>query len=251
VYESDWLDVVGLKADEVPEIIVLEGSWWRSNREKERLPHLSAVRELAAPDWWLGEYHDRRVLYACLYGAARAIEPIGILGPFGVRVAVQIGSCGGLAHVTNTGEYIVPTTVTPEDGVSRYITEASRISSTPALSQVLVAVAREAGHTVHHGPHVSEASLDSVRPEQGWTRRWVDEGYLGVDMETAAVFAAAEWRGLDRTALNYVWDEERNSRRWSDPLPLDIEKRRREAEADMFPLVLQACHTHLEQRDRG
>jgi uridine phosphorylase len=119
VYESDWLDVVGLKADEVPEIIVLEGSWWRSNREKERLPHLSAVRELAAPDWWLGEYHDRRVLYACLYGAARAIEPIGILGPFGVRVAVQIGSCGGLAHVTNTGEYIVPTTVTPEDGVSR------------------------------------------------------------------------------------------------------------------------------------
>lgn len=86
-----WLDLLGLAEDEVPQALVVEGSWWRREREAQRLALLTDVRELGAPDWWWGRYGGTPVVYACLYGGPRAVEPVDVLGLLGTPLVAQVG----------------------------------------------------------------------------------------------------------------------------------------------------------------
>ena len=68
-----WMDLLGLEEHEVPRLLVLEGTWWRQEALDKRLPALSDVRELGAPDFWHGWNGDVPVVYVPAYGAALAV----------------------------------------------------------------------------------------------------------------------------------------------------------------------------------
>jgi purine-nucleoside phosphorylase len=51
--------------------------------------------------------------------------------------------------------------------------------------------------------------------------QWYQQGFSAVDMETATTFAVAEYFGMDRIALLYVFD---NPRRREHILLTDVEK---------------------------
>jgi len=242
---TDWLEVAGIPSHDVPDIIVLEGSWWRSQRERQRLSRLCDPRPLAAPDWWLGGYGPYRVLYACLYGAARAVEPVLMVGTYGTRAVVQIGSCGGLQPSVHTGDLLVPAPVLGADGVSTQLSPGPSYSPTAGLVTSLETAAARTGEPLRLGPTVSECTLSQLRPQDLSMAQWVEEGYLGVDLETASVYAAAERVGVGHAAVLYVWDEHWVGRNWSDPLPLEVENRRAQAEIRMFDIALEGATAYL------
>lgn len=243
---KDWLKVVGLHPNEVPEIIILEGTWWRTERERQRLARLSAPRSLAAPDWWLGTYGRYRVLYACLYGAARAVEPVLMIGPYGTRAVIQIGSCGGLHSCLRTGDLLVPSPVLGADGVSTCLSPGPSYKATAELTASLKAAGERMGELVRTGPTVSECTLSQLRPQDPEMTRWIENGYLGVDLETAAVYAASEQLGVGHAAVLYVWDQHWEDRNWSDPLPPEVEARRVRAEERMFDVALEGARAYLD-----
>ncbi len=234
--EAAWRDLLRLGAEEVPDLVVVEGSWWRREREAQRLALLEDVRELGAPDWWWGRRGGHAVVYACLYGAPRAVEPVHVLGTLGTPVAVQIGSCGGLQDHVLTGDLVLPSRVTVAEGASPAYGGGTVAEATPALVHALAAAAGERGHTVHTGPHVTTEVL--LRQPIELVRAWSRLGHLAVDMETSAVFSAAAWAGMERAAVLHVWDELLAGRSWLDPLPPELALRRQDAEADLFGLVL-------------
>lgn len=200
-----WLDLLGLAPQDVPRLLVLEGTWWRTRAERTRLPLLGDVRELGMPDLWWGRSAGVPVAWCPAYGAARAVEPVHVLGVCGTPAVVQTGSCGGLQPGVRTGDVVASTRATIGEGASQYYGASGASSPDAALAAAAAAAATTRGVRVHRGPTVSTDALLAQPPEL--VAAWSAAGHLGVDMETSAVFSAAAALGVRAASLLFVWDE--------------------------------------------
>ena len=203
----DWCRALGLAEVDIPRLLVLEGSWWRRERTAQRLAMLEDVRELAFPDYHLGRRpaDDLPVLYSCIYGAPRAVEPTHVFGLLGTPTVVQIGSCGSLQPHVRTGDVVLPETAAIGEGASQYYGGFGASTATPALVDRAEAALRARGLRVHRGAHVTTSALFAQPPDR--VEGWRAAGYLGVDMETSAVFSAAQSFGMEAVSILFVWDE--------------------------------------------
>jgi uridine phosphorylase len=229
-----WLRFLGLQPDEVPGLLVLEGTWWRARALSRRLPHLLGARETGMPDLWVGTVDGAHVAYCPAYGSARAVEPVHVLGVCGTQTVVQIGSCGGLQPHVRTGDVVLSDRATIGEGASAYYDGVGTSRPDPAL------VRRAAGAfgdlTVHVGPTVSTDAL--LQQSAELLARWAGAGHLGVDMETSAVFSAAAVFGLRALSLLFVWDE-LPARSWTDAFTAQETAAQRRAEQEIFRVALQ------------
>ncbi len=211
--KAQWMSVLGLTEDEVPRLLVLEGTWWRARALETRLPLLTDVRETGMPDLWWGRRGGVPVAYCPAYGAARAVEPVHVLGLCGTPVAIQIGSCGGLQPQVRTGDVVVSERATIGEGASAYY---GGQGSSPAdgllVDRALTALVGRR-QRAHCGPTVSTDAL-LAQPES-LVAQWAAAGHLGVDMESSAVFSAAAAFGVGAASLLFVWDE-LPGRSWTD-----------------------------------
>lgn len=237
--DQDWWAVTGLVADELPEALVVEGSWWRRDRERQRLALLTGVRELAVPDWWWGRWRGRPVAYACVYGAARTVEPVHVLGQLGTPAVVQIGSCGTLGTGMRPGDLVIPSRVRIGEGASGHYGGSGHAQATPALADRLAALAAAAGHVVHRGPSVSTEVL--LRQPAELVTGWADDGLVAVDMETSATFSVAAWCGMRCAAVLHAWDDAAAANSWTAALPPGDTARRLAAEQAQFELALRGA----------
>ena len=103
----EWLAAMKLAPEDVPDVVIVEGSWWRQQRTDWRLSRLSDVRELEFPDIFWGRWQDKKIAFCCAYGAARTVEIIHLFGVLGTKLAVQIGTCGGLQPYLAPGDIIL------------------------------------------------------------------------------------------------------------------------------------------------
>ena len=229
---AEWLQLLGLAENEVPQLLVLEGTWWREKALAARLPLLTEVRETGMPDLWWGRWKGVPVAYCTAYGAARAVEPVHVLGLCGTPVAVQIGSCGGLQPHVRTGDIVLSSAATIGEGASRYYGGAGVSRPDPEL---VTKAASLLDGPVHVGPTVSTDALLAQPP--ALIEQWAGAGHLGVDMETSAVFSAAAAFGVRAVSVLFVWDE-LPGRSWTEAFePAEIVAQQR-ASAALFPAAL-------------
>ena len=226
-----WLALLGLSAEEVPQLLILEGTWWRDRALAARLAQLSDVRETGMPDLWWGRLDGVPVAYCPAYGAARAVEPVHVLATCGTPRVVQIGSCGGFA--IPTGDVVISTGATIGEGASQYY--GGTAVSLPTAALVARAAASFGEIAVHVGPTVSTDSLLAQSAEL--IRGWAAAGHRGVDMETSAVFSAAASFGVEAVSLLYVWDE-LPGRSWTDPFTATETAAQARANAATFQVAL-------------
>ncbi len=234
----DWCRALGVDQADIPRLLVLEGSWWQRERTAQRLALLTDVRELAFPDYHLGRRpaDGLRVLYSCIYGAPRAVEPVHVFGQLGTPTVVQIGSCGALQPGMQTGDVVLPETAAIGEGASQYYGGSGASAAAPALVDRAEADLRARGFRVHRGPHVTTSALLAQPPEL--VERWRAAGYLGVDMETSAVFSAARWFGMEAVSLLFVWDDLLAGRSFLHPYTADEQAAQARANDVLMPVAL-------------
>lgn len=225
---TQWLDLLGLAPEEVPQLLVTEGTWWRARALDLRLPLLTDVRETGMPDLWWGRYDGVPVAYCPAYGAARAVEPVHVLATCGTPRVVQIGSCGGFG--VPTGSVVVSDAATIGEGASQYYGGVGVSRPTAALVERAAALLPGA----HVGPTVSTDALLAQSPEL--LAQWAQH-HLGVDMETSAVFSAARHFGMEAVSLLFVWDE-LPGRSWTDAFTPEETAAQREANALTYRTAL-------------
>ena len=216
VTRSEWLTGLGMTEDEIPDAVILEGSWWREERQAMRLAHLTDVRELAFPDIFWGRYHDKKVVFCMAYGAPRAVEVAQIFAGLGAKLVIQIGTCGGLQSHLAPGDIILPDLIRCEDGVAKHYVTDGTIRADPHWIARAEQALKAQDRTVHIGPHVTFASLfaESVEMYEAWHK----DGLLSVEMEAATTIAAAAKFGVPGVAMVVVWDELTAGRRFMDPM---------------------------------
>ena len=213
---TEWLEALELTEVEIPDVVIVEGTWWRAERTAWRLSYLKDVRELPFPDIFWGRWQDKKVAFCCAYGAPRTVEIIHLFGAIGTRLAVQIGTCGGLQPHLRSGDVILPEVAFSRDGVAHLYGATEAAKSSPNWTMKAQALLAERGITFQHGPHVTWSSLftETAAMMDVWHRA----GYLSVDMETATTLAVANHFDMSALSLLVVWDDLTRGKRFLDPL---------------------------------
>ena len=213
---EEWLKAMGLTADEVPDVVIVEGSWWRKQRQEWRLGYLTDVRELNFPDIYWGRWQDKKVAFCMAYGAPRTVEVIYLFGKLGSKLAVQIGTCGGLQSHLKSGDVILPESATCRDGVSHLYGDNEASFADLDCVKAAEILLGERGHQTYRGGHMTFSSLFAETPEM--MALWNQAGYLSVDMETATTFSVAKFCGISAVSMLVVWDDLTRGKRFLDPL---------------------------------
>lgn len=221
VTRSEWLDGLKLAEDDIPDVVIMEGSWWRKERQAERLSNLSDVRELGFPDIFWGKYNDMKIVFCMAYGAPRAVEISQMFASLGCKLVIQIGTCGGLQSHLRPGDIILPDAIRCADGVAEHYAQNGMTHATPEWVVKAQDALIKRDRTTYVGPHITFSSLfaETVQMYQGWH----DEGLLSVEMEAATSIATAAHFGVPGVAMVVVWDELTAGRRFMDPMaPEDL-----------------------------
>ena len=120
---------------------------------------------------------------------------------------------------TNSAQEIVPTEAFCGEGAAQYYkSNGQRVFASPAPADSASFV-RHGVENFQTGRIYTTAAL--LAEGEADIERWYQQGFSAVDMETATAFAVAEYFGMDRAAVLYVFD---NPRRREHILLTDAEK---------------------------
>jgi uridine phosphorylase len=104
------------------------------------------------------------------------------------------------------GHVIVPTAAIRDEGTSYHYLPASReVAPTPAVLEAILATLRERGVPFVSGKTWTTDAI--FRETRGKAARRVAEGCVCVEMEAAACFAVATFRGVSFGQLLYAGDD--------------------------------------------
>lgn len=132
-------------------------------------------------------------------GGPSAAIVVEELAQLGVRTVVRVGTCGALGSGVQLGDLIVAREVWGEDGASRGLGAPVVQKPDRALTDALAG----AGDVLEAAVVSTDLFYD---PDEGRTAAWAAAGALAVEMEAAAVLAAAARRGLRAACLLAVSD---------------------------------------------
>lgn len=167
--------------------------------EKSKLNHdfFSSLMEfrVEGKTYWL----------AIAYGGALLSEYLHLACLFGSKQNVLIGSCGGLKKGALSLELIVPDwSSATESSANAYQPDANgKYSSDKNLSDKLANLLSEK-HSVHRGATVTfQAMLAETWDD---IQNWAKQGFAGVEMEAATVFAVSNHFNVPSAAILMIGD---------------------------------------------
>jgi uridine phosphorylase len=177
----------------------------------QALCRLIQAREMPRHIWGcacrLGSWEDAALTVAApALGAPYAAMVLEKLIALGARRVLALGWCGSLTPQVRIGDLILPNKAIPGDGTSpHYCPEPGGIPPHPGLYDLLAASLRTAEVPWHAGPVWSTDAF--YRETKGLVKSCQEQGILGIDLELAALFAVARFRGIAMAGLLVVSDE--------------------------------------------
>lgn len=166
--------------------------------------------------WDMRHRGEAMTLFCSGMGAPRIGDAVVAFGCTPCEKLMLTGSAGGFSPAMNIGDLLLPDTMLRGDGFSRYLSAQTGLpdrfftAAAPAagLLQRTASVARahcaESGPALHRGAVASVDSFVMQFPHLDWMIG--EHGCVGVEMEGAAVFGAAELVGIEACALFQVSD---------------------------------------------
>jgi uridine phosphorylase len=124
----------------------------------------------------------------------------------GARKVVACGGCGSLTPEVGAGHVVVPTAAVRDEGTSfHYLPPSREVSADPEGVAAAVALLEERGVPYTAGKVWTTDAI--YRETRGKVERRRAEGCLVVEMEAAAFFAVARFRGIRFAQLLYGGDD--------------------------------------------
>lgn len=139
-------------------------------------------------------------------GAPMAVMLLEQLIALGARRFLYLGFCGALASSYRIGDGFIPTQAIREEGTSyHYLPASVTPTSSPHLNTLLQTWASRLAFPVRQGPIWTTDAPYRETPRK--IQHYQAAGVHAVDMEMAALFSVAQYRGCDLAALLLVSDE--------------------------------------------
>jgi purine-nucleoside phosphorylase len=139
-------------------------------------------------------------------GAPMAVMLLEQLIALGARRVLYLGFCGALIPPYRIGDLLLPTYGVREEGTSYHYVPADVVPyASPQIQALLQAQALRQRCAISQGPIWTTDAPYRETPHK--IRQFQDMGIHAVDMEMAALFAVAQYRGCELGALLIVSDE--------------------------------------------
>lgn len=138
-------------------------------------------------------------------GAPIAARNLEVLIEMGVEKVVAVGSSGGLHGTVGPGTIVLPIEAIRDEGTS-YHYMRPELPSKPGVKalEALVKTLRKRG--VIHTKAATWTTDAILRETRAQVARRIGQGCLTVEMEAAALFAVADFRGIELAQMLYVSD---------------------------------------------
>jgi purine-nucleoside phosphorylase len=213
--KSDIQNLLGISDTYVVDALLVVGT---QPKRKEHAKLYAALEKLNLPyteeelsDSFFEEIkvlniNGKRIWFDVVYGAAYLSEIAHVASMLGSKMNLLMGSCGGLDPALNMGDTILP--------VSSYGNESSTRMYQRETSSYIYDTSLDLRSSIKnlltHRSSVYEGRLVTVQAMLAETKEdvenWSAQGYLGVDMETATLFAVSNHFNVPSAALLYVGD---------------------------------------------
>ncbi|MBD3348096.1 MAG: purine-nucleoside phosphorylase [Candidatus Eisenbacteria bacterium] len=201
------------------------------------------LREIGA----MGSEMGRHPLYEIDYEGRRlALFQPGLTAPFGAamleevicmgcRKFVACGGAGVLIPDVHVGHVIVPSAAVRDEGTSyHYLPPSREVEPSPEALEAIEAVLEERDVDYLKGKTWTTDAI--YRETRDKVQRRRDEGCLAVEMEAAAFFAVARFRGVPFGQILYGGDDV-SGERWDNR----DWQRKRPVREDLLWLAAEAC----------
>jgi uridine phosphorylase len=196
--------------DLIPDFVLPEGVIFCY--QNSILRHVRQVHEVEPVSLFSGEFYllpeyDRRVGVSGGFGigAPVVITILEELIALGVRRFISIGTAGALAKSLRIGDIVICDRAIRDEGVSHhYLAPARYAHASSTLTDQLEAAVRASGVNPTRG---ASWTIDTpYRETVEEARHYQVEGVLAVEMEAAALFSVAAYRGVHLAAAFAISD---------------------------------------------
>jgi uridine phosphorylase len=139
-------------------------------------------------------------------GAPYAAAVLEEMIAFGGRKFIAVGSAGGLVREMTAGRVVIPTHAIRDEGTSyHYLPPGREVAQQPTSIEAIRATLE--AHNVPYALGKTWTTDGIYRETRARIARRRDEGCLTVEMEAAAFFAVAEFRGVAFGQMLYAGDD--------------------------------------------
>jgi len=208
----DWyVEQQGLTVEALGVAPVVVLSW--SRRVVESLAEVAGAQ--SAQHWLYGEQYPLYRGEVAGNPVSFAQMPVGAPGTVmimeemiacGARVFLGLGLAGSLQPEAPIGTLLIPTHCIREEGTSaHYLDLEVTVGPSERLVRLLLKACKEEGLKVLAGPHWTTDA--PYRELVSKIKAFREQGVLGVDMETSAMYAVGQVRGVEVCNLLVVSDE--------------------------------------------
>lgn len=144
--------------------------------------------------------------FTVVYGGPMLSEYLHLACLLGTKKNIHLGSCGGLDPDGNSLDLIIPTYSYGDESSTRMyqrnIKDNKHYPDQNLSRQIKNLV--DPNFSVHEGPIITVQAMMAETLTD--VKNWSEEGYVGVEMETAIVFAISNHFKIPSSAIFYVSD---------------------------------------------
>lgn len=184
---------------------------WFGNVVAERTAHVESVHEIpfehgAHPIWVIDHCGVPVAIMTPGVGAPAAASCLEVVISLGASHVIGCGGAGVVQPGFDVGHVIVPTSAVRDEGTSyHYAPAGAPVAPHPRALAAVDDVLSEAGIPHDRGPVWTTDAF--FRETHAKVARRREQGCLAVEMEAAALFACAAFRGVAYAQLLYAGDD--------------------------------------------
>jgi uridine phosphorylase len=195
------------------------------------------------PELWLWHniyrlnFRGKKIALAITYGSPMTSELVHIFSVLGVKIILQIGCFGGLVRSMRVGDILLPHEAIRADGASDWYLPKNTVPRASKDVHDWLHIELHSKHVVHRiGPIFTTTAMLAETPEI--IQNWSDNGYFGVDLETATSFSVAQHFGTKKAAILYLGDNIIQGRHFLD-VSREEEQLKAQGQKVVFSLALE------------
>lgn len=176
--------------------------------------------------------------FTVAYGGVMLSEHLHLACLFGSKKNILIGTCGGLKKGADNSDLIIPNwSYANESSAKAYQPDAKcRYEPNKFLTNKMV---KKLGpkHTIHRGVTITHQAMLAETWED--IQKWSEQGFIGVEMESATVFATSNHFNVPSAAVLIISDNLIEKEKVSDDSAINKADLRMKISQDIFDVVVE------------
>ena len=214
--KKDWNKLLKFPEDKEVDAVIVSGNSL-ANREREigfleqALSNYKDVKkvEYIQDNFFSSIYEfeigDKLIWFDVVYGGAYLSELLHVGCIFGSKKNFLVGTCGGLQKNLETGDLVIPTYTYGNESTTRIyqpdIKDHKHYADKELRKEFVKSIS---DYKIHSGPIITCQGMLGETPED--IKKWSEEGYLGVEMESSTFFAVSNSFNVPSVAVMHISD---------------------------------------------